>query len=420
MSFFKKIKYAIIHVKYRETYYSIRILGIKIKLNRCLLFKFFDTLIPKNRKKILFYSYPDFSDNSLELYNYIKKTKKDYLLVWIYLDRKKKVPKNIHGNEFYCHTFKGIFHIFTSKYIVNTGLFLADICNFKKHILLQVWHGMPLKTLGFNEKGIPLRALKQYQYIGKYGYFFVSSDIFKLSMISCFLMLPTKVYITGQPKTDCVLRNRNIKKISTLLDLKQFDKVIIYAPTYKEGKRNNRKDIDKEFINIFYLDDYNKEQFHRFLIKYNILFIIKPHPFDEPFYENYKKTITDNHIRIFFDRDMKDNDLYFYDFFKISDLMITDFSSIAIDYLILKKPIIFLDSLSNEYQKNRGFILEDNYSLLMPGKKVTSFQNLLHEITDSLTIDTYKEKRLKDLSLLYKYFDNKSSERIVNIMENLK
>ena len=55
----------------------------------------------------------------------------------------------------------------------------------------------------------------------------------------------------------------------------------------------------------------------------------------------------------------------------------------------------------------------------MPGAKVENFADLIKEIEDSLTIDSWKNKRLEALPLLHKFADNKASERIYEIMKNL-
>ena len=99
--------------------------------------------------------------------------------------------------------------------------------------------------------------------------------------------------------------------------------------------------------------------------------------------------------------------------------MITDYSSIAIDYLISKKPVIFLCSTNEEYTANRGFILENNYDITMAGPKVNNFKQLLVAIEDALSTDSFKEERLKKIPLLHKYTDAKASERVYEIMKNL-
>lgn len=415
-------------IKYNSNGYrkKVKFLGINIPIKNISKYKiimyFFDFIIPKNKRKIIFHSVPDFSDNSLEFYRYLKNNKKKYKMVWICSNKHiKKTPKEIK-KTYFVESIKGLYHLLSAKYIISTHWHLVNVCNFKRrHKLIELWHGMPFKTLGYNEKNIPCTTLKKYVTMGKNGYFFVSSDIFKLSMISSFLIPDNNIYITGQARTDCIIDQRNKKEVANFIEKKSFKKVILYTPTYKEAQRNNRRDINKEFENIFYFDDYNEEKFYQFLEKEKILFIVKPHPFDERFYKqelDQKKLIHPN-IKIIFNEDMSKNNFYFYEFFQHADLMITDFSSIAIDFLITKKPVIFLDNLSDEYSQNRGFILEDNYQILMPGEKVKSFNKLLHSIQDALTVDSWKEEREKTLPLLHKHQDNKSCERIYNIIKDL-
>ena len=420
------IKNVLSITKADKSHMKLCILGIKLKYNTSLLkhkfiIKFLDGIIPKNKKKIVFLSYPDFSDNAREYWEYMNNNHANkYNLIYLYQNINNKDNCAIN-NKVYLNSFKGLYHLLTSKTIIYTALYLSEICNLKKHLFLQLWHGMPLKTLGYTERGIAKKFYDQYKEHADAGFFFVSSDIFKLSMISSFLMNPQKVYITGQAKTDCILSNRNREKIKDFLNLEKFSKVVIYAPTYKEAERNKRKDIHTTFENIFYCSDYSRETFFKTLEENNILFIIKPHPFDERFYRHYieKGELYHPNIRVIFNKDMTSNDLYFYEFFQFADLMITDFSSIGIDYLITKKPIIFLNTLAQEYNNIRGFILEDNYELLEPGAKVHKFSELIDAMQDALTNDSWKEKRLEQVSLLHKFFDSKASERIYNVMENL-
>lgn len=424
--FIKKVLQFIFSITNSERHKVITIFGIKLKIGRRItkcgyLFKMLDCILPKNSRKIVFCGFPDFSDNAREYYEYMKANHSDeYELVWLYTDSKNRNYPFIE-NKYSANSFKGIMQLLTAKYFVYTGLYLNNLCTLKKHVFLQLWHGMPLKTLGFTEKDIDQKFYDQYQDHAQSGHFFVSSDIFKLSMIASFLMNPNRVHITGQSKTDCILSKRNNAQIREFINYDKYSKVIIYSPTYKEAERNNRRDIDKEFNNIFYCDDYSQDNFYKMLEDKNILFIVKPHPFDENFYRQYMEAGGLNHpnIKVVFDNDMKENNFYFYEFFQFADLMITDFSSIGIDYLITKKPIIFLSSTAEEYSHKRGLILEDNYKILMPGQKVVTFTELLSAIEDSLTVDSWKNKRLELLPLLYKYFDSKSSERIYDIMKTL-
>lgn len=403
----------------------IKIIGIKLSISKgpkkfAGVIKLLDLFIPKNKRKIVFCSFPDFSDNAKEYYEYLLANHPDeYELIWLCQNNPKNI--NIPTTKKSLYSISGIMELLSAKYTVNTFFALEKFISSPQRKNLQLWHGMPFKTIGYLEKNIPPKYFKAYTRF-KNAYYFVTSDIFKLGMSVSFMAKPDNIFITGQPRTDCIYSGRNKEKIHRFLNLDKYKKVILYTPTYKECKRKDGgKDIDCEFNNIFYMNDYNEEKFYSELEKNNILLVIKPHPFEENFYRNYVGNGGLNHpnIKMVYNKDMEENKFYFYEFFSCADLMITDFSSIGIDYLITKKPIIFLNLLSDEYNKNRGFTLPDNYEIMMPGEKVQNFEQLLSAIEDALTVDSQKDTREKMLPLLHKYTDSKASERIYDIMRGL-
>ena len=424
-SFINNILPKIFTVKNTSKHKILTIFGLNIKFSQKLpryiitIGRVLDKILPKNNKKIIFCSYPDYSDNAKEFFEYLYTNHKDeYNMVWLCQN-----PKDVEipVKKYKIQSLRGLSELLTAKYTVNTFFDLEKFINSKKRINLQLWHGMPVKTIGYTEKNIPYRTLKAYKR-NQNSFFFVTSDIFKISMIASFLMHPNKVYITGQPKTDCIFKQQNLAKIKDFIHADKFSKIVIYAPTYKEALRNcDCREVQHEFNNIFYMDDYSQEQFYKLLEDKNILFMVKPHPFEESIYKSFEQNNVFNHpnIKIIYNKDLNTRGLYFYEFFKIADLMITDFSSIGIDYLITKKPIIFLNSLAEEYNKNRGFTLEDNYKIMMPGEKVYNFNQLLKAIEDAILADSWKEQRLKMLPLLHKYCDSNASERIYQIMKVL-
>ena len=100
------------------------------------------------------------------------------------------------------------------------------------------------------------------------------------------------------------------------------------------------------------------------------------------------------------------------------DIMISDLSSIAIDYLITGKKVIYVDNLTEEISDKRGVLLPDNYRLLQIGNAVNTYQELLAEIKKSLSgapplINT------NQLALLHRYTDANSCQRIYEIMKSL-
>ncbi len=377
-----------------------------------------DYILPKNDKKVIFNSIPDYSDNGHVFYEYMKNnTNNRYKLYWI-LNGFKTDKK--YDNSFYFQSFIGLFHVLTSKYVIATHPSqMIDVLCSKRRVLFNLWHGMPFKTIGFTEPDLNKTILKRYQILGKKGYTFATSDIFKQLLISSFKADYNRVFITGQPRTDLIMSDKNQDKIERLFNFSKYKKVVLYMPTYKTSTSRVQQ-IDVDYENIFYMDDYEENSFVKYLEDNNVLFLMKPHPFDEKFYLTKLDTMPKSgNFRIVYGSDFIDNDLNTYEIFKYVDLMISDFSSVTVDYAILNRPVIYLNNLSGEYNKNRGMILEDNTDLLMAGVKVSSFKLLLEEITNNLEFDSKKVEREKILPLLHKYPDDKACERIYEIMKSL-
>lgn len=96
------------------------------------------------------------------------------------------------------------------------------------------------------------------------------------------------------------------------------------------------------------------------------------------------------------------------------DVLVTDYSSVYVDYLLLNRPIIFSCPDIEEYKKDRGFVVEDP-SLLMPGKMVQSQASLIESLEQIFHgEDIYKEKRKSMLGYFHKYLDSLSSQRLLD------
>lgn len=384
------------------------------------IIKLLDFIIPKDKKLVLFNSVPTFTDNAYAYYKYlIKNHPHEYKYVWLYDD---KCPRNNDCENVFIYRFKGIFKLLRAKYIISThAAYCLEFIDIKRHQFLNLWHGMPLKTLGMNEPTLSKEIFLRYKNLGKYSYMFGTSDIFNCMLTSCFFNNYFKTFVTGQPRTDLIWDTTNDEKLNNMFNFSRYNKVIFYMPTYKESQNNRMAhQINTEYNNIFYFNDYNEERFVKYLDKNNILFLMKPHPFDEQFYQEHLDTLpkTEN-FKIVFNDDFTQNGIYSYEIFKFIDLMISDFSSVTLDYLILNRPVIYLSNLTDEYKQNRGMILPDNTEFFMPGSKASSYNDLEKAFGENLYSDINKHERERVLPLIHKYRDNKSSERVYEIMKGL-
>lgn len=406
--------------EYKKEHIIVRIFGIKlsIKISGNCFFTFMrllDLIIPKKKNRIVFCIDYRQMGASIMYYKYLKENHSEKYEIIPLINSKK------YHNINYLFTAKNIFKALSAKYIVITNSNdTLELFESKRHIYLNLWHGMPVKKLGLM-KELGKRKQRLYKFLANNAAFFVTSDIFKHIMISAFQPPYDKVYITGNARNDLIGLPDNDDKLKQIFDLDQYSKVILYMPTYKFGsKKNLMKDISKEFNNIFYLDDYNENDFVKILEDNNILFLMKPHPIEAYFYtENTDILPKTENFRIIVNEDFYSNDIQPYEIFKFVDLMISDYSSAALDYLILNRPVIYLNNLAEDYNSNRGMVLEDNYEILMPGVKVLTYKDFEKQLIENLYNDTYKQERERLLPLIHKYRDFNSSERIFKVMERL-
>lgn len=364
------------------------------------ILKLINNLIHKNNKKIVFISKPDYSDNAKAFYEFVKK-KSDYSIVWIVEDLKNINNLNSDDVKIYKnYSINAILSILTSKYIFSTHNHFLSIKS-KNQKYISLWHGMPLKTIYFLEKDFD----KNLKFI---DYTIATSNIMRLAMSASFNIDPRKVLVTGQPRND-YLFNAKID-INNLVNLEKhkYNKILLYLPTYRSGVGRNEGLTN--YKNIINIQLYNENNLNEFLNKNNYLLITKLHPAEEGKF----KTQEYSNIKELNTKQLIDNEISVNELLNSVDLLITDYSSVYFDYLILDRPVLFTNMDEKEYIADRGFVF-DNSSFWRPGPKVNNFNDFIKEINILVNdFNYYKKERDLINSLVNVYKDNKSSERVYN------
>ncbi len=98
-------------------------------------------------------------------------------------------------------------------------------------------------------------------------------------------------------------------------------------------------------------------------------------------------------------------------------MLITDYSSVFNDYLLINKPILFTTDDYLEYKKIKGFMV-NNYMDLVPGIKVNDFKEFYNALEQfKKGIDNYSEERLEYCKKVNKYLDGNSCYRLANFLK---
>ena len=350
----------------------------------------------KKKLNITFCSFPDFSSNAKPLYEYMKKRYKNTMnFAWIvrtdevysYL-KKKKIDVYKLGSEQY---FK---YIKTSDVIFSTH---ADITGDKpkNSLYIELWHGIGPKPVGFLSENLSESDYNWYKHIKrKIDYFIVPSGFWKIIFSSLFNVESNRVLNLGYPKFDSYKDKNSFKKLEKVLkcDLNKYKKIIFYMPIFRNGC-NRECESTVNTNNVFNVDVYDEKKLISYLDKNDYLLCIKKHPSE---LIDIHGIDTDN-IKIITDEMLSLLSISISEILNASDVMITDYSSLGVEYLILDKPVIYLINDVEEYMVNRGIIFND-YNFWMPGRKVSNIKDLLNSIdyyfsSDYSFDDIYSEKK---------------------------
>jgi len=107
-----------------------------------------------------------------------------------------------------------------------------------------------------------------------------------------------------------------------------------------------------------------------------------------------------------------------YPLVKETDILITDYSSIYFDFLILDRPIIFAPFDIEQYVKSDRALYYDYYDVT-PGPKAKNWPEVFRQIEEEIQEDHWKTKRNIICHRFNKYVDNKSSERVFKVIQDL-
>jgi len=280
----------------------------------------------------------------------------------------------------------------------------------KDYINIETWHGFPLKQMGLrhestvNNKFIDYHLNRESHTQLILSYSLMYNTLFN----SCFPSIPSKYKVTGIPRNDLLFSDNGKEMIINLFNI-NFCKVIFYLPTWRQGK-NFKKETDKIWDNLFGFTDENIEKLKKYLKEKDTILIVKLHPFE---YKNYEHSEVFDNKRIFLlsEELLINSNIHLYELISAADLLITDYSSIFFDTLIIDLPVVFALTDHDDYVNNRGFLMEP-YEMFTPGPKSTTFIDLMKDINNQLFgADLYKINRKQIREMVHTYVDNRSTER---------
>lgn len=346
-------------------------------------------LFPIDTNKIVFQATRyQVTDNPYYIYKYIKENALNYKTVFI-VERNADVSLLSPGDYAYVRTLKAYYHLATYKYMFTCHSLGTLIKKRKEQIYIQLWHSISLKKMGLDVSNE--QNLAKLEHTNDWD-FVVSSSEFERDVLKSSSGYTCKTKLLGNPRSDSLFADYDVDTIKAKLNIKTDKKIILYAPTFRDWELNQAT------VDINLPDS----------VKENFTLLIRLHPLVA---EKIDKNIfTDNVINVCNYSDL--NELL-----AVSDVLITDYSSITFDFSLLKKLSVFYAYDYDEYVALRnGFYLD--YKKDLPGPVAYTKVELEAVLNN---IDTYVEKYITVIeNFNKKYSTMNDGNAAYRIVEELK
>ena len=352
---------------------------------------------------ILFESYPDFNCSPLAIYEELVRRgyDKKYDLAWaVYSDFNLKTDYKI-VKFFNCNSAEKQNIIKRTKCIIDSNRFIPK---FSKNVYrLHTTHGCNLKDCNW-----------YCRQVGDLDSIITTSNEMLELEKKCWSIDKNKFIIYGMPSLDKLFHPKNLYdgflQEITKNDIK-YQKIIGWFPTFRERRSSSSK--SRFTFGLPSLKNINDvEKLNELLKKENILMIVQMHHAQAANSLPFPKS---SNI-VFVNEIIKNKyNLSTMDLLGNCDGMITDYSSIYHEYIILNRPIALTVEDLQIYAKSPGFVC--NYLEWIKGDYLLDMEDLCLWVNDiSKNIDRNKTEREISLNKIHKFKDDKSTERVVDFL----
>ena len=393
-----------------------KIMRAMVRIGRRVRYLFNAYAIDVDDKTILFNAFngKSYTCTPKAVYEYMLSCEKyhDYKYIWVVQDVEAYAFLNQNHNTV-------IVKDKSQQYEKALGQAKYWICNYriydhitpkKGQIYVQCWHGTPLKRLGYDIENSQ-NAMNSLEEIrekyktdaARFKYILSPSAFASDKFASAWNLNETgqrdKLIEIGYPRNDYLYRytTEDVARIKKNLGVPEDKKVLLYAPTWRDNQHT--VDVGYVYSNTVDFDKMQQRLGDEWVILFRAHYLVA-NSFDFTKYDGFVYDAS-THSDI--------NELYV-----ISDMLMTDYSSVFFDYANLKRPILFY-MYDLQYYANdlRGFYLD---LAELPGPIVEEEDEMIEKISSVNQWFVYDET-YKKFNETYNYLDDgNASERFVNVV----
>ena len=319
--------------------------------------------------------------NSRYLFEYVKENLPEITPLFVINDPElRNSLSSKYGKQYFIETesIQGIRQALSAGvWFTSAGLPAYGTGLHKKRLIINLWHGVPLKKIALLDPNLKKAARIYFKKIFSENYTCILTTSHELIplMARSFAVSEDKIKVWGQPRNDGLFQKNDCHEILGQLfpDLPEYTKTVLYAPTFRDYGQ----------VQLFPFKDFDQKQLEAFLEEKNMLLFIRTHVAEQGSAAPY----LGKRIRFLGNEQAEDVT----GILNIFDCLITDYSSIYIDYLLTDKPMIFLPYDRQQYLDGRG--MNFDYDDVTPGPKPETFNDFLDALSPKE--DFWKSERTR-------------------------
>lgn len=391
---------------------SVELLKKIVRKTRSLFIKGIMSLKfkPYDKPTVVFESFGgrQISDSPYAIYLKLK-DRPDINCIWSIEKNQQEYCKNNNIPYAIRRTLKWVIHLQKARiWVINTRL--PKWVKKPSYVhYIQTWHGTPLKKLGLDIKEVTMPNTNTEMYHQNFVNethrwdALLSANNYSTNIFRKAFDYHNKILEVGYPRNDKLINTDKdtVRTIKQRLGIPENKKVVLYAPTYRDNSFVNKGEY------LFKMP-FSIERLLKKLGKDTIL-VLRMHYLivSQLNLDKYDGQVMD------FSKYHDISDLYL-----ISDLLITDYSSVFFDFAYLKKPILFFPYDYSEYKDElRGFYL--NYEKDLPGEIAWTQEELIRKADECLDFDyeAYNEKYKRFYTEFCPIHDGKSTDKIITYID---
>ncbi len=365
-----------------------------------------------------------YADNSRWLFEYVNRNHPEIRAIWI--TKKSSIVKALRevGYEAYhMYSFLGIYYSLRAFVgVVSLDVRDINIGTVGGMKIVQLWHGIPMKKIHFDtyigkiaDSFLGKLSMFLFPFMRRAVYygnsmFIATSKHVAERMKSAFRVSSQCLVITGYPRNDVffmkdkgyfVLPEESVL-VREIRDKKKLRKrIVMYLPTHRrEG-----------LCGLDWICGENMRLLDQRLGELGCVLLIKLH-YCHRGSSVYSEEDFENIVWI---REKVSLDIYI--ILRYVDILITDYSSVYFDFLLLNRPVVFAPFDIDSYVKDRGLYYD--YDSVTAGPKAKNWEEVLSFLEEVICApDKYAEEREKLCRLFHAYRDGRSSERVFDGIQN--